>query len=277
MRRPSDASDAAVEVARIRLLAGATVGRADGLPPRALRVVELGYDAGAAVVDALDAALDGENDVRRRRRALEVATAQARVVAVGLALLPLVAVPMLGAVLALPLWRFYTSSLGAAVGAVGAGFAGAGVAVAFAMVRRVARQEEPGTPRDEIVDLVATALGAGLPPGAALRATAAVVPDRAVDLRRAALAYELGGGGLPDDLAFADVVLRESARWGAPAVPGLRRLAADLRAGALSRALAGAERLPALLTFPTVLLLLPASLLLVGAPLLAAGLDTVGG
>lgn len=277
MRRTSDTAAAAVEAARIRLLAGAPVGPGDRLPERALRVLELGRDAGAAVVDALDAALDAENDVRRRRRALAVATAQARTVAVGLALLPFAAVPMLGAVVGLPLWRFYTSGPGIAVGLVGAGLALAGVAVALAMVRHVDRQDEPGTSRDEIVDLVATALDAGLPPGAALRATAAVVPDRAGELRRAALAYEIGDGSLPEDLGAADSILRESARWGAPAVPGLRRLAADLRAAALSQALAGAERLPALLTFPTVLLLLPASLLLVGAPLLAAGLDTAGG
>lgn len=276
-RRERSATVLGVEAARIRLLAGAPVGPLhEALPRRAVRVLELAGEAGASALDALDAALAAEHDARRRRRALEVATAEARTVALGLAVLPAVAVPGLGAVLGLPLWRFYTTGAGAAVGAVGLGLAGLGVAVALAMVRRVGAAE-PGTPLDEVIDLVATALNGGLPPGAALRAAADVAPDRATALRRGALAYELGRGELADDLAAADAVLRESVRWGAPASPGLRRLSTDLRAAELSRALAAAERLPALLTFPTVLLLLPASLLLVGAPLLAAGLETAAG
>jgi Xaa-Pro dipeptidase len=46
--------------------------------------------------------------------------------------------------------------------------------------------------------------------------------------------------------------------------------------GADAAMLAAAERLPALLAFPTALCLMPASVLLVGAPLLAVGLAAAG-
>ncbi|HEX2027023.1 MAG TPA: hypothetical protein VHF25_03385 [Nitriliruptorales bacterium] len=131
---------------------------------------------------------------------------------------------------------------------------------------------------DEIADLVATALAGGLSPAAALRATARTRRDLAGDLRRAAAALELDATvTLDPGVDRVVATLRTAVTWGAPAVPALRRLAADLRAEELARSLAAVERLPALLVFPTALCLLPASLLLVGAPLVAVGLEVVAG
>ncbi|MDP8960277.1 MAG: hypothetical protein M3N32_01410, partial [Actinomycetota bacterium] len=118
----------------------------------------------------------------------------------------------------------------------------------------------------------------GLPPAGALRAVADVLPDHAEDLRRGALALELRAAAeLPPSLDRVGRVLTDVTRWGAPAEPALRRIAADLRATELQMALTAAERLPALLAFPTALCLLPACLLLVGAPLLAEGLAAAAG
>lgn len=308
--------------ARTRLLAGAPVSL-DHLPPRVARAVAVARAAGAPAVPALDAATAARDDLRRRRRALEVATAQARTVAVGLSALPALAITGLGALLDTPLWRFYLTHAGATVGAVGLGLILVGVGVALRMVRRVDRPSTPvrhslvaalavgtvtaliagaipamvvGTAAglwlrrrsrvrepippgtDEIVDLVATALIGGLPPPAALRLAADALPGRAADLRRAALAHELGiTAPLPPGIDRIGTVLRSAARYGTPAAPALRRVAADLRDEELNRALAATERLPALLAFPTALCLMPACVLLVGAPLLAHGLAAVGG
>lgn len=129
---------------------------------------------------------------------------------------------------------------------------------------------------DEVADLVSTALTAGLPPGGALRAVAGVLSVRRAVLRRAAVALERRQPPeLPPGLDRIADLLLGSARWGAPAAGSLRHLAADLRAEELSRALAAAERLPALLAVPTAVFLLPASLLLVGAPLVATGVGAV--
>jgi Flp pilus assembly protein TadB len=204
-----------------------------------------------------------------------VAGAQARAVAIALALLPVVGVPGLGGLLDLPLLAFYTTSTGRVVAGIGASLAIAGVLATRALTRHLLR---PGESADEVHDLVATAMGAGLPPGAAVRAAAGHVPDRADDLRAVALALDLGvPGRVPDRLAPLVQILTTCADWGAPAAPALRHLAHELRADERARVAAASERLPALLTFPTVLLLLPASLVLVGAPVLASGLAAVSG
>lgn len=308
--------------ARTRLLAGVPV-RPDRLPPRAARAVWVARESGAPAVPALDAASSAADHLRRRRRALDVATAQARTVAFGLSVLPVLAVGGLGALLDASLWRFYLTPTGAAVGGVGLVLVLVGAGVASHMVRRVDRPSPvpgrslvaaiavgsvvaliagaaagvlaattaalwirrrvpvpspppPGT--DEIADLVATALIGGLPAPAALRLAAAVLPGPAPDLRRAALAHELGiTAALPSGVDRIGTVLRTAARYGTPAAPALRRVAAELRDEELNRALAATERLPALLAFPTALCLMPACVLLVGAPLLAHGLAAAGG
>lgn len=155
----------------------------------------------------------------------------------------------------------------------------AGVVAVSVVRRRGAGRGEAGRDGagDDVVDLVATALAGGLGPAAALRVVADLGVGPCVELRRLALAHDLGRPLASEALAPLAAVLGASRTWGAPAVPTLRALARDLRAEALAVALAAAERLPAQLTFPAALCLLPASVLLIGAPLVADGLAAATG
>jgi pilus assembly protein TadC len=186
--------------------------------------------------------------------------------------------------------------IAAAVAAVTWRLAGPALApLAGLLAHRVAIRVAATSPTpdlDEAVDLTATALGGGVAPPEALRVVADELPAVAVPLRRLAFGLELGvtladaRAGRPvvgTDLHRADgpldrlgTVLAAADALGAPAVPTLQRLGADLRAEDLARVLAAAERLPAQLTFPTALCLLPATLLLVGAPIVHAGLAGLG-
>lgn len=268
---------------RGRIVAGAPVGDLAGVPPRVGRAVRVALAVGAPLVPALDAALAALDDDRSRERAVRVATAQARAVAVGLLCLPVLLVPGLGRVLDVDLLGFYATPAGGVVLALAGALVLTGAALVWAVLRR-ATAPRPARGRgldpdlDEVADLVATALAGGTSTSAALRLVggAGVGDRRALD--RLALAAELGrvddrvGGPL---LPIARV-LGATRRWGAPAAASLRALASDVRAERLADALAAAERLPALLTVPTALFLLPASVLLLGAPLVADGLAHAG-
>jgi len=136
---------------------------------------------------------------------------------------------------------------------------------------------------EEAVELIATALGGGVSPAQALRVAAEQLPDLALELYRLAFDLEVGTPPDADDdragtksIDRLSMVLATANDLGAPVAPTLRRFAAELRADELARVLAAAERLPAQLTFPTVLCLLPGTVLLVGAPIVHAGLAGVG-
>lgn len=266
---------AALTELRARLAVGAPAGPTTGLPPVVQRHLRLAGAVGGPLLDALDAAVAVLTEQERLRRALRVATAQAQAVAVGLVLMPLVAVPGLSALLGGEVAGFYRTPAGHAVAVLGGLLVLAGAVSSRWLIRRVTRSD-PGPTADEVADLVATAAGAGLAPGAALRAVADVVPDLAPRLARVALAVERGADATDPDLSRIAAVCRTAAVWGAPVVPALRQLAAELRAERATGRLAAASRLPALLTLPTALFLLPATVLLVAAPLVAAGLDAVG-
>jgi hypothetical protein len=346
------AATTATELLRLRVSAGAGIGDTRGLSERARRAVAVAERTGAPVLAALDGALAAEDDAARARRAVTVASAQARAVATGLIAAPVLLVPGLGRLANADLRAFAASPLGAVVIAVGGGLLAIGALVIVGLIRRVSRPPRAHGPAgagallaatvvaavawrvagpllvpvaalvahrlvarravrhvappgvDEAVDLTATALGGGVSPAEALRVVARAHPDLAVPLRRLAFDLELGlavAGGPPpardgaprgarvraghraepyDDGAeplrrLATVLLAADA-VGAPAVPALRRLGADLRAEDLARVLAAAERLPAQLTFPTALCLLPATVLLVGAPIVQTGLAGFG-
>lgn len=290
--RPSDAvSGAGVSPAdaladlRGRVVAGAPAGDLRELPPRVRRAVDVATAVGAPLTPAIDAAVAALDDDRRRQHALRVATAQSRAVAGGLLVLPVVLVPGLGRLLDVDLVGFYATSAGHAVLGVAAVLLAAGAVVVRAVVRRAStdrparRRGRPDPALDEVADLVATALAGGASLSAALRLVAGVGVGDDASLRRLALAAELGRVGDVVDAGLRPLarVLTATQRWGAPAAASLRALARDVRAERLADALAAAERLPALLTFPTALCLLPASVLLLGAPLVADGLATAGG
>jgi Flp pilus assembly protein TadB len=155
--------------------------------------------------------------------------------------------------------------------------------------RRATAAVPPGV--DEVADLVATALAAGVSGAEALRLTAERLPEHAIRLRRLAFGLELGmgadelqpttsagqarGTATVDPLHRLAALLATAERTGAPVAVSLRHLAAQCRADDLARVLAAAERLPAQLTFPTALCLLPATVLLIGAPIVQTGVEVV--
>jgi Flp pilus assembly protein TadB len=342
----------ATELLRLRISAGAPVADLGRLSERTRRAVAVAERSGAPLLGALDGALAAEDDLARARRAVTVASAQARAVAAGLIGAPLVLVPALGRLVGADLRGFYTSPVGLVVLAVGVGLLALGAALIVVLITRVGRastpraragvvpalvavavvwfvwrvvgpalaplaallahhlashhghRPAPDAGMDEAVDLAATALGGGVSPAEALRLAADELPGLASGLRRLAFDLELGlaiAAPVPpsralslaattsrapatarprpeptDPFARLAAVLTAADTIGAPAVPTLRRLGADLRAEDLTRVLAAAERLPAQLTFPTALCLLPATVLLVGAPIVHAGLAGVG-
>lgn len=286
------AAPLATDRARLRLAAGAPLGPDEALTPRVRRALAVAREVGAPLLPALDAAAAAEDDAARAVRAVTVATAQARTVAAGLVVAPTLLVPVIGRLAGADVVAFYTGGPGRIVLGVGAALLAAGALASRTLVRRAARAGAvgPDAGLEEVVELVATALGGGAGPAAALRAVAeragGPVARHAPLLRATALALDLGldpssapgrrGPGDPSDgAARLRGSLALATEVGAPVAPVLRRLAHDLRADELARVLAAAERLPAQLTVPATLLLLPASVLLIAAPLLDAGLRAV--
>lgn len=260
---------------RARLSAGLPPGDLAGLPPRAARAVALSVDVGAPVLPALAAAQEAADDARDRARALRVASAQGRTVAAGLLLLPVVMVPGLGGLLGLDLVGFYGTPTGRLVALVAGALLALGLVTVRLLVRRAAAAPDGA---DEVADLLAAAVSAGIGIPAALRAAVPHLQCSGDVLARMALALEMDRSvDVPPPYDRMLATLRTTARWGAPAAPALRHLADDLRSERHHRALEAVERLPALLTFPTALFLLPASVLLVGAPLVADGLAAAAG
>ena len=125
----------------------------------------------------------------------------------------------------------------------------------------------------EAIALVAVALDAGLPPPVALHEVARVAPAAAQPLLARGAARVQGGWTCEEaftatPLAPLGQTLAVAQRWGAPAAPALRDLAAELRDTRRAAVEAAAERLQLVLIFPTTLLTLPAFILAVVPPLL---------
>ncbi len=177
--------------------------------------------------------------------------------------------PVRALAMAVPVAVILGAGAGAGVGAV----AGVGAAAWGLRRRRSAVVDLSGGGTPETAELLAVALGAGLPPVAAVTEVAALGPPAAraplADAaRRLSSGWSVGeafdGGGLER----IGSVLAATARWGAPVAPALRRLAADLRADRLAAGEAAAERVQLQLLFPTTLLTLPAFVLAVVPPVL---------
>jgi len=163
----------------------------------------------------------------------------------------------------------------------------AGVAAATALALVGARRAGPRADLEsggaaETVELVAVALASGLSAVAAVGVVAPLAPPPARQPLDAALRRLLGGESA--DAAFGDsglaplgAVLAAGERWGAPAEPALRRLAAELRAARRAAAEESAERVQLALVFPTTLLTLPAFTVGVVPPLLWSAFTSAGG
>ena len=266
---------------RLHLLAGSPLTPDLRLSPRMGRAVAVATDVGAPLLPAVEAASEAEEDDVRAVRAVTVSTAQARTVARGLTLAPLLLVPLIGRLAGVDVVAFYREGAGRLILLVGVALLIVGGAVARLLIARAAVRDRDAD-LEEVAELVASALAGGSGSASALRAVAAVVPRQAHRLRQLALDLDLGIrrsplADDPDALIRLREVLATAVEVGAPVAPTLRRLARDLRAAELARLMAAAERLPAQLTVPTTLLLLPVTLLLVGAPLVASGLARVLG
>ena len=142
------------------------------------------------------------------------------------------------------------------------------------LTRRASRRREPSVDVPLVLDLVAAAVAAGLPPGRALEAAVDALAGTGAEetaLRR--VAVQLSWGSSPEE-AWRDLT-GESERWdelaealllstrtGAPAASLLASAAASARAARRWEAEAAAARLSALLVLPLGLCTLPAFLLL---------------
>ena len=141
---------------------------------------------------------------------------------------------------------------------------------------RAAREEREQLARDAplMLDLLASCLAGGAPPGAAARAVAAAVPGPAGRrLLGVAASLAVGvppseawlalAGTRPDDpLAPAARALARAAEGGAPVATAVSRLAAETRAAARSRGEQAARRVGVLAVAPLGLCFLPAFVLL---------------
>jgi len=266
---------------RLHLLAGAPLTADLQLSPRVRRAITIATEVGAPLLPAVEAAADAEDDDARAVRAVTVSSAQARTVARGLTLAPLLIVPLVGRLADVDVVAFYRSGTGRGILIAGLVLLTAGGLLARAIIARAGRRDRDAD-LEEVTELVASALAGGSGSAVALRAVAKVIPRHAWRLRQLALDLDLGNQrppvpGEPDALVRLREVIATAGQVGAPAAPTLRHLASDLRAVELARLMAAAERLPAQLTVPTTLVLLPVTLLLVGAPLVASGLSRVVG
>lgn len=254
---------------------------------RALGVAER---AGAGALTGVEQALGSIREAAALRRLLRVRTAQARGTALVLAVLPC----LLWALLVLldpQALSFYATVPGMVTG----GLAVALVVASHRWSRRIvgaagraASDADPlaGDSRSggaaETIELVAVALAGGLSPALAVATVAPLAPPAARPVLAAA-GRRLSGGwaaeaafaGTP--LASLGAALAAAERWGAPAGPALRRLAADLRADARAAAEEAAAKVELQLVFPTTLLTLPAFVLGAVPPLLWAALAGLGG
>jgi len=249
-RSSSTATDAVVRL-RLHLAAGLAVPEDADLPPRLQRTLRVARAVGAPLAPAVDAALEAQDDAARAERAVQVASAQTRVVAGGLLLAPVVLVPGLGRLLGADLLGFYTSSLGMLILTVGAGLLAAGALLVVALLRRVRRR--PGAPPTPTPSASLSARSLGRRIGASvglglvwllvgpmaafglavlclLLGRQGTAADRPLDLEEAA---ELAATALLGGITAAAAV-----RMAADELPGLapalRRLAFDLEVGAAS-------------------------------------------
>jgi tight adherence protein C len=183
-----------------------------------------------------------------------------RALLAGLALAP--AVPVAAPVVAMALWAWPT-----------------------VVARRQARARVAGvvSALPDVVDLFVVAIGSGLNVPLAIAVVAPRAPPPLLDPLVAAAAA-IGRGervadalsGVPEHTGDAVrpliTALVTSLRYGAPLLPALERVAAEVRLDRRRRAEEAARRVPVKLLFPLVLCTLPAFALLSVAPVLVATL-----
>lgn len=215
----------------LRVTAGAPLPPAGRLPARCRRAVAIAAIVGSPILDAIDASRSAEEDAAEARRAVGVASSQARAVATALLAAPFLVTPLLAGIVDIDLTTFFSSSVGVLVLAVAGVLYLAGAALVVLLVRRTS---SPG------------ASGRGSPPGSILAGGAAAVVAWTLVGALAApfagvLAYRVAARraaapAVPDADEAVDLVA--TALHGAASVPQALRLVADQLpafAGELSR------------------------------------------
>jgi hypothetical protein len=144
--RPPAAGAAPLELARLRVAAGADPGDLDALGPRPARLLRVASGAGAPLLPALDAAAEADAAAAEADRAVAVASAQGRAVATGLLLAPLGLVPMLGRLFDVDLLAYHATSPGLLTGGVGLALLIAGAVMSRRAVTGVGRRPTPTSP-----------------------------------------------------------------------------------------------------------------------------------
>ncbi|WP_052665450.1 type II secretion system F family protein [Nitriliruptor alkaliphilus] len=239
---------------RLRVAAGADPGDVAMLGERTATVVRVATEAGSPLLAALDAAADAEDDARRAQRAVAVASAQGRAVAIGLLVAPLLLVPFLGRLFGIDLVAYHRTPIGMVTGGLGLSLLLVG---GLAARRVVAAVGAPARPPSAVGRRLLATVGASVA-AVAIHPVAGLVlfgvallrgrprpapPDPAV-ADAAELAATAVGGGLPPAAALR-LAADELPALAAP----LRRLAFDLEHGDTSADLPpGVDRLADVLT-----------------------------
>ncbi len=237
----ADGSDDALQLdlLRLELASGSPPSTLDRLPVRARRAIGIAAEVGAPLLPAMDSARAAEDDRRRAARAVLVASAQAKAVALGLLGAPLVLVPGLGAIVGVDLLAFYTTSFGLAVLVAAISLLGLGAGSIALLVARVgkARQRptDPHGPTTALAVLGASVAWASVGVFAApltfvvirrlVRGRAPAPPPRDVDEVVDLVATALDGG------VSAPAALRLVAERLEDHAPDLRQLAHGLELG----------------------------------------------
>lgn len=232
---------AALDDVALRVATGAPLPAASSMPQRCRRAVAVAAIVGSPIADAVDAARAAEEDLAEARRAVAVASAQARAVAAVLLVAPFFVTPALARIVDVDLTAFFSTAAGVVVLGVAGILYAAGASIVLVLVRRAATADgrHGSSSRGSfLVVAVAvasvftwTVIGPLMTPIAALvahrlmtrRAGPSVTPgaDEAVDLVATALH---GAVGVPEAVRLVADQLPDLSG-------GLRRLAWDLQSG----------------------------------------------
>jgi hypothetical protein len=239
-----------LDLARLRVAAGADPGDLGHLDERTATLVRVATEAGAPLLPALDAAAAAAAATAESERAVTVASAQGRAVAGGLLLAPLLLVPVLGRLFDVDLLAYHRTPLGMATGGFALTLLVGGALLARRAVATVGRRPRNDTPGRRRSRAVAVAVVAAVVahPVVGLLVLAALLRVRGgtptVDpvLADAAelTATAVGGGWSPPAaLRLTAAELEAAHGTGAGPAVALRRLAFDLEHG-----LAGGDHPP---------------------------------
>jgi hypothetical protein len=231
-----------LDLARLRVAAGADPGDLAHLDERTATLVRVATGAGAPLLPALDAAAAAATATAEAERAVTVASAQGRAVAGGLLVAPLLLVPMLGRLFDVDLLAYHRSPLGVATGGLALVLLSCGALLARRAVATVGRRPRS----DSLVRRRVRAITVGAVTAAIVhpvvgllvllgllrvRARPPVVDPVLADAAELTATAVSGGWSPPAALRLAAAELATAPGAGGGPGVALRRLAFDLEHG----------------------------------------------